>query len=305
MKKYILVLALFAWWFPGFTQNLVTNGSFENFTPPCPTFAPNGAFEQVYSWRPANATAVHGFPTVDLFCGGPNYSGCMPGPVPNMGSDGSAYVGFHTRVYNPPYNESIYQELSTPLITGASYTISFDLMTCSTGLFTQGPSEFCVYMNADTLIPLCPSTNASVVNVGCIPYDSISTSVWKNHSFQFIAPSDPNIVAFSGAGCDTTQVYYYLDNVVLTADSTTSLQLEDMYGAIKVFPNPFNAEVNIVTENDTPMTFILHDVTSRVIIHKDIVGTSIIRTGEISTGIYYYRVITNGGRFFTGKLVKE
>lgn len=224
MKKIILPLILFAC--IGFqkasSQNLMTNGSFENFLPPCPTAAPNGAFNQVLDWKPANDIPGLGTPHAELFCGEPNYGGCLPGPVPNVGSDGIAYVGFHTRIFSPPYNESIYQVLATPLITGNTYTISFDLMDCQSGFFITGMSDFCVYTNIDTIVPACPPDNPSVTVVGCIPFDSISNTAWKHHEFSFVAPPNSNIIAFSGAACNIAEIYYYLDNVVLTTQAVNA-----------------------------------------------------------------------------------
>jgi|GEM_PF-4968560 len=222
-RSYFLtgfILSCFALASPA--QNLITNGSFENFLPPCPTAAPNGAFNQVLDWKPANDIPGLGTPHAELFCGEPNYGGCLPGPVPNVGSDGIAYVGFHTRIFTPPYNESVYQVLATPLIAGNTYTISFDLMDCQSGFFITGMSDFCVYTNIDTIIPACPPDNPSVIPVGCIPFDSISNTAWKHHSFSFIAPPNANIMAFSGAGCNVTEIYYYFDNVVLTSQTVTA-----------------------------------------------------------------------------------
>src|SRR6185436_12844495 len=51
-----------------FSQNLVTNGSFENYTGSCPTGSPNGAFSQVTGgWSPANIIASWGVPHAELY----------------------------------------------------------------------------------------------------------------------------------------------------------------------------------------------------------------------------------------------
>ena len=83
--------------------NLITNGSFEYFSGSCPGGSPNGAFiQELGGWHPGNFISALGFiPSVDLYCGEPNYSNCLPGPVPSVGANGTAYVGMHTRIYNP------------------------------------------------------------------------------------------------------------------------------------------------------------------------------------------------------------
>src|SRR6187551_1612993 len=76
--------------------NLITNGSFENYSGTCPVSSPNGVFYQVLDWSPANFIPSYGVPHCELYClGTPNYGYCLPGPL--SASDGDAYVGFHTR----------------------------------------------------------------------------------------------------------------------------------------------------------------------------------------------------------------
>ncbi|MBK8847665.1 MAG: T9SS type A sorting domain-containing protein [Bacteroidetes bacterium] len=216
MKKFtLLMLILVASVISKAQVNLITNGSFEDFLPPCPTFAPNGEFWRAYGWQQAQPIPGLGVPHAELFCGQPNYGGCLPGPTPNVGSDGIAYAGFHTRIFAPPYNESIVQVLATPLTAGNSYTLSFDLMDCQSGFFVTGKSDFCVYANFDTLIPPCPKDSPNVVLLGCVPFDSISNVAWKRHSFTFTAPFFCNVLAFSGENCNVAEIYYYLDSVTL------------------------------------------------------------------------------------------
>ena len=200
---------------PDLAQNLVQNGSFEVHTGPCNLGAPNGDFnDNVVGWYTTGPHPFHGYPTVDIFCGQPNYSFCTPGP-PLIGSDGTVYAGFHTRVVAPPYNESIYHPLSTPLVEGQIYTLSLDLVTCQNGLFA-GSDDFHVYSNVDSILPICPTDIPSVQLLGTIPNNTISQSQWQTHTFTFVAPADCNVLVFSGTCAGTpTESYYYMDNVIL------------------------------------------------------------------------------------------
>jgi hypothetical protein len=290
-------------------QNLITNGSFENFLLPCPTVAPNGALALVLSWKPANVIpALGSAPSVDLYCGGPNYWACSPGPVSNIGSDGIAYLGLHTRIYTPAYNESIYQILSSSLIAGNSYFISFDLMSCQSGVLTQGPSDFCVYLNIDTIIPACPTDNPTVVNIGCVPFDSISNINWKHHSFNFIAPSNSNIIAFSGAACNVTEVYYYLDNINLTSNPSTAIneiKTNEEYKCT-LFPNPFSIWTTFHTDKilkDATLTvYNLYGQEVKQI--KNISGqSSTFYRDNLSNGLYFFQLTQDNKIVMTNKLV--
>jgi Secretion system C-terminal sorting domain len=285
--------------------NLITNGSFENYTGSCPVSSPNGALSQVTDWSPPNSMPVHGVPHAELYCGGtPNYGGCMPGPP--GASDGDAYVGFHTRNISSPYNEAIYQELTVPLTSANSYRISFDLITCQSGIFTSGPSDFCVYANSDTIIPGCPTQNPAVVELGCVPFDSISVTGWKHHEIDFVAPANTNVIAFSGGACFTTDVYYYFDNVVLT--STTSLEQPVSADRINfsVKPNPFIDFITVEIFEKGNFTFEMLDITGKSITTLQLNGNSIMNypvSENLSAGIYFVK-ISGSNTFVTSKLVK-
>jgi Secretion system C-terminal sorting domain len=288
--------------------NLITNGSFESFTGACPTTSPNGQFTQVSGgWYPGNfITALGQSPDVDLYCGEPNYLNCLPGPVPNVGSNGVSYIGLHTRIYSPSYNESIYQILATPLTTGAVYTISFDLMNCQSGLFTSGQSNFAVYTNIDTLVPACPSTNPSVNEVGFVPFDSISNVSWKRHSFSFVAPSNSNVIAFSGDSCNVSEIYFYLDSVVLVKEAEQSLS--EITNAVKftIVPNPFSTQTVLKTENSlNNATITVDNIFGRTVKQMDnISGQSIVfERDNLPSGLYLIRIMQNSKVISTNKIV--
>lgn len=287
-----------------YSQNLITNGSFETYTGSCPNGAPNGSFVQVVGWKHGMDSQA-GTLTVDLYCGQQNYSECAPGPTPTVGSDSAAYIGLHTRIYFPSYNEDIYQELATPLVSGSTYLISFDLMTCQGGLFTNGPSDFCVYINADTIIPACPTENPSVVNVGCIPYDSISKTSWQNHSFQFTAPPNANVIAFSGAECNISEIYYYLDNVQLYLYKPNGREEIEYANEITLSPNPFSDQFSISSSSNKLLQASLYDLCGREILKREFTGAITLNTGELSGGIYFYEVRAGQEKIKTGKIIKH
>lgn len=287
-----------------YSQNLITNGSFETYTGSCPSGSPNGALTQVLDWKTGMVTSL-GAPSVDLYCGQPNYGNCAPGPTPTVGSDSAAYVGFHTRILSGNYNEDIYQELATPLVSGSTYLISFDLMTCQSGLFTDGPSDFCVYLNIDTIIPACPTENPTVVNVGCIPFDSISNTAWKSHSLQFTAPPNANVIAFSGAACYVSQVYYYLDNVQLYLYKPNGREEIEYANEITLSPNPFSDQFSISSSSNKLLQASLYDLCGREILKREFTGSITLNTGELSDGIYFYEVRAGQEKIKTGKIIKH
>ncbi len=217
-------------------QNLIRNGSFETYIGSCSAPVPNGDFNNnVMDWQATGPDTTHGYASVDLYCGQANYSACSPGPG-LVGSDGSIYAGLHTRIFSPPYNEAIYQVLSTPLIQGSSYTLSLDLMTCQNGLF-NGSDDFHIYANMDSIFTLCPTNTSSVQLLGTVSIDSISTTQWKTHTISFTAPPNCNVLGFSGT-CAGTGTYYYIDNIILEESTFTTVLQKDFLEQLLVFPNP-------------------------------------------------------------------
>ncbi len=291
-------------------QNLIYNGNFEIYSGTCPTSSPNGAFTQVTGWSPPNAMPGYGIPHAELYCNStPNYGNCLPGPVPNTGSNGPSYVGFHTRSITPPYNEAIYQQLLQPLTTGNLYTVSFDLMTCQSGLFINGKSNFCMYVNVDTVIPGCPTTNPNVVKVGCVPFDSISNTSWKHHIFSFTAPVSSNVIAFSGDSCFTTDIYYYLDNVVLMVDSTSSINNFSNTTYEGFLLNPISEQADFVFDynpNET-YSFEIIDCMGKTVRRYPSINTGKINISRhgIQNGVYFYRLLKSGVPLISGKVVMQ
>ena len=102
-------------------QNLIQNGSFENYVGDCDNIQPNGDFRNnVMDWYTSDSILRAGYSPVDLYCGQSNYTGCLP--VPNlMGSNENVFAGLHTSYGGQPYNEAIHQTLNTPRIQGNTY----------------------------------------------------------------------------------------------------------------------------------------------------------------------------------------
>ena len=178
-------------------------------------------------------------------------------------------------------------------------------MTCQSGLFTSGPSDFCVYFNIDTVIPGCPTDNPSVINVGCIPFDSISNTNWQNHSFQFVAPANANVIAFSGAACNVSEVYYYLDNVQLTQVKPTEIVDILNKGNATIGPNPFTNQLNFSSASREPVSVSLFDISGRLILEEEFTGQGNIDTTPLSGGMYFYEVKIRKERIKAGRVLKK
>ncbi len=96
-------------------------------------------------------------------------------------------------------------------------------MTCQSGDF-NGSDDFHVYANVDSVLPLCPTDSPSVQLLGTISNSAISNTQWQTHSLNFTAPSNCNVIIFSGT-CAGTETYYYIDDIVLTVSCYTTVNL--------------------------------------------------------------------------------
>ena len=85
-------------------------------------------------------------------------------------------------------------------------------------------------------------------------------------------------------------------------------QLTDAQISVKVFPNPFSTIVTIMIDGiNTSYTFELIDVTSRAVKKLDDITTNRfqIERGDITSGVYLYRISVNHKALAYGKLVVD
>ena len=125
--KYILVLLLGFGYYNSNSQNLIANGSFENYTSPIDCGA--GGFAN-YSTFPVNHVVDNwdGYQSPDYF-----NSFCNPGgfnvPYSYFGysnaKNGSAYAGLVVYAKGGYDKEYVYQQLTQPLQSGKVYCLSF------------------------------------------------------------------------------------------------------------------------------------------------------------------------------------
>ena len=304
MKKLQLVLIFLGTILSVNGQNLIQNGSFENYVGSCNNPSPNGDFnDNVIDWYATGSDSTHGSSSVDLYCGQNDYSGCQPGPG-LIGSNGSVYAGFHTKRGSPPYNEAIYQILSTPPIQGTSYSLSLDLITCQTGFF-DGSDDFHIYANIDSIIPTCPTDTPSVQLLATIPNNAISSTQWQSHTISFVAPTNCNVLIFSGT-CAGSQTYYYIDNIVLEESQTTAVIENDFADKLLIFPNPTDGNFSIdLGEKYPTVTITITDLIGKLILSNTYNESQLLNLKLEKPAGVYLLTIESGDKKVVIRLVKE
>lgn len=203
-----------------FSQNLFPNGQFENYS-----LCPSGYNQTVYltDWISANAT--------------PDYYNCTyyGSAVQGMPASGSGLIGLwggsnHPSCGGMGYAESLIGNLSSPIQTGESYTVTFELQIDGLGNASAAPNgcmDFGFYFFTasnppPTGLTCCPMVSPQVSVSGA----SLQMGTYTLFSFSFTATDNFEQVMI-GSFCNSlsplpscanyanNRMYFNLDNVSL------------------------------------------------------------------------------------------
>ena len=240
--------------------NLVPNPSFED-TVYCPTGLKQ--LDACVNWL--------------NFGGSPDYfNACTPFGLPNSvfvfqkAHSGNAYAGvaFYSRPSGPSgpnYRENIAIELTSNLVIGIKYFVSFFVVNAavnngSIACNKQGVNFYTLPFNSNYPPPL--------LNVATLFNDSILTDTlnWKKISGSFIADSSYQYLSISNFFDDNNtdtlitspfsipyHAYYYIDDVCVSTDSlynetwTGINQANNIQNTISIFPNPTKGFFTVYT----------------------------------------------------------
>jgi Secretion system C-terminal sorting domain len=289
-------------------QNLVPNPDFENTLPHnnCITgvevaggwFNPNVATPDLYSYLPT--------------CSSSSFNNPSGYQLPNSGL---CYVGLFTYQF-PNTREYIEIKLLDSLTANQDYLVSFYISRAET--FAIAADGMGAYFSNDTLITTTGYGNFQVVPQvknpsGNILYDDLN---WTQISGTYHATGGEKYLTI-GNFADTTNTvidtvpgglylsaYYYIDDVSVTIDSTTSL-IENANNNVAVFPNPVSNVLHIKTGTNKPVEIIIYDLASRKIVHQKFSGNITINTEPLSKGIYVYELKNNFSILQKGKIVRN
>jgi len=272
-------------------QNLVPNGSFEQYTN-CPNNV--SQISQAIGWTGYsaelfNACSISGFYSVPS-----NFFGFQ------NASDGNAYAGIYTyNITHPNYREYVQEELSSPLIAGHKYYVS---MKVSLAYFDCATNNLCIYFtNAllDTFAP-SPVNNNPIINsllpiTDTVNWVVISGVFNAQSSFQYVVVgnclNDSLIAIEGGPNCSS---YYYIDEICVSEDSL-ECELNDGTHSISedqvvIFPNP--ASTTIYFNHGEKLSGILINSMGQVV--KIFNEEPDVDVSHIPNGIYVFEIKIKG-----------
>lgn len=288
--------------------NLVPNPSFED-TIACPHYANqlgNAAF-----WWPSRESPDY-FHECDWITGQTaipqNFCGYQ------YAQEGMAYAGFITFSKTAPNaREFISCELTTPLIIGKKYLVEYYLN--NSGGPTQRIASNKIGVMFSTLYydfnnPL-PVNNFAHLYTDSIINDTIN---WVKFKYEFVSDSTYLYLNignfFDDALTDTlmyspftSHAYYYIDNISIFEDTTTSINDETLNEDFNVY---YDFNTNTVELNRAIWGRIeIFDIKGRLIIDKRIDGEKRFKLPDlISSSIYIGRIGTNSNETNHFKLFK-
>ena len=252
--------------------NLVPNPSFED-TVACPNST--NQVDRAVGWYPSRNSP-------DYFNGCDWINGLVGVPFNAAGfqyaNTGNAYCGFISFAHNGPnYRETFTCELSTTLVIGKKYNVSFYVSWA--GKYRMASNKLGILFstsNYDT------SLNAPIGNYCQVYTDSIITDSvnWTLIHQSFIADSNYSYLSvgnfFDSSMVDTirplpsSMAYYYVDDISVTADTTTSVSDLNNLSSLKIYPNPIADVLHIETANYSVSSIELFDATNKLVLKSAI-----------------------------------
>lgn len=299
----------------GGAQNLVPNPSFED-TLGCPNAYPD-LDTKCQNWKSFRGTPDY-MNNCSSVCGYNNQFGYQ------QPHSGQAYAGFLT--YQVTYSnsrENIGVQLTSPLVIGTKYYISFYVSPAWNNLLTNIATNkmgalVTTYQYSD------PNNVFPLPNMCTVYSDTIikDTSSWYKVSGSFIADSTYQYLVignfFEDSLVDTINLpyqvvpqgaYYYLDDVCLSTDSTyaetwTGLIEHDFFkNNIKIYPNP--AINHFFVKSDFSIEQIeIKNSLGQLVFASDIKHETELELSSdtLKNGLYFLRIKTING-FYDTKII--
>lgn len=322
MLKQLLVYAFLLVVFNATAQsNLVPNPSFEEYSE-CPD--DQGQIALCDSWFEASTTpAVWGadyYNTCNNSFLNPN-SNSWGHQSPLLGN-GYLGIGVYSES-NPKNAEYIQTKLTSPLIKGKTYSVSFYVSLAEKSrfalinwgvLFTQDSIKRDAGFNPFTdFTPQILNKNDSVQ----------SKTDWIKIKGEYVAFGQEKFLTIGnfnlqpnndtidlGSGSTVSYAYYYIENVSVICIDTTGCE-EQLINEVTLYPNPTNGvayvKYNLQTGVEQAVLAVFDNLGRIVYITKlnASYGYAEIPAYNFSSGLYFVRINENNNKLWAGKLIVE
>lgn len=292
-----------------FGQNLVPNGSFEDYTV-CPNH--QGDFDLFGWYKLPNHIGTPDF--LNSCSTNPVFSI----PVNSLGTqlthDGNAYIGMFCYNNSPwQLREYVSVPLISPLIVDQFYEVSFyvSLSDNSTAAVSNLGAALTItpVIGNNTLgpIPISPQIFTTNVIINKDNWTKISGTFQASGGEayltlgNFFTNEQISIVNLPGNGAPSS--YYYIDSVSVNVTNLASMEFEN--DELRVYPNPFESEINISLQEKKEIKKIQIYSSTGSLLNEFHGNLRKISLSTISKGIYYLIVTTTNDEQIKWRIVRE
>lgn len=295
-----------------FGQNLVPNYDFEDYSS-LPT--DGGQWSYCNNWTNAGGSPVDGY------YGNPDYfhvSGTSPVQLPSTALayvepySGNAVMGFLG--YHDPYmtseniREYIMVQLSTPLVIGEVYDVSFQITNGFSGIghylsvdkigaaFSAGPLSQVgsSYINQETQWELDSNlfvTEWTTMSFGFVAdqaYEYLTLGNFRPDSLLNIEVALSGPLPFAGA-------YYFVDSVVVELSDEVAETVDLNENSISIFPNPAANQIMVSSAYKGITFFEIHQINGQLVRSGQFQSTAHLDISELKGGLYIIKFTTPSG----------
>jgi OmpA-OmpF porin, OOP family len=236
-------------------------------------------------------------------------------PTQQIPFSGNAYFGIIAYNYSGEYREYATGRLSSPLVAGVPYSVLF-YVSLNDG-YIQAVNELGAYFSATPPGPFANALHIAVTpqienNAGVLG----STTAWMQVSGNFIAAGGEQYITIGNfhddASTTVTQVgnigsygaYYFVDEVIVKAEDATTVETDNA-GKVMLYPNPLRDELHVHMGNLNSAEIILRDVSSRIVIQRDIENPASLNMSALARGLYICEIRKDGALIARKKVLKD
>jgi hypothetical protein len=300
--KTLFIVVLISISFVADAQNLIPNGSFENYTG-CPSTL--NQLDSCIFWN--NPT----WQSPDYF------NACSAGAALStfgyqQTHSGTAYAGIILGHPGSHVREYLETSLTTPLIAGECYHFE---MYANQAHWNYTSDNLMVYFS-DTLIEMATGQPLPFIpQIVNTPGNLLDTMNWSIISGEYLAVGGESYLIIGnfndtanatytlvGNAMGVYSCYAYIDDVKLEHTVCSSLSDIEQYN-VNLFPNPASEFLTIEVQLPTNNKIQLCDITGKSILSKDFVHHATLDISAISPGIYLYHILNSTGFMKTGKIL--
>ncbi len=243
-------------------------------------------------------------------------------------ANGLTYAGIISFIKTSETKEYFYQQITTPLISGKSYYVSFFVSLADRVPYAikNIGAYFSVSQPSASVSNTFIAANPQIINNNGFLTDTVG---WTKIEGYFTALGGEKYISIgnfnSNANTDTLFVnsynphpgaldysYYYIDSVSLYdsldyALITNIKKMEDNF-KVNLYPNPNNGNMTLEYDLGSALNgkMLIFDITGKLISSYNLtqtIGKLDINNEPLINGVYYYSIFVNEKIYSTNKIV--